>query len=181
MATAVSSFYEGRLTARVQWDPDEVGGDPSVTISELTSTLPEYALLLHGALLFPDPETGVRNKPREGTFEMRSLTFAATVGTDLAFNASDVVIDLAFNTIDGEEPPDQDRVPWMQHDYPIGNIEEAFVGQDADGPLTLVGRWSIIGSALDEDGNGIDYNADWLGVGNARADLFGAFGAEVAP
>ena len=42
-----------------------------------------------------------------------------------------------------------------------------FVGQDADGPLGIIGNWSLTGDAF--------------GVGETRGPIRGAFGADFQP
>ena len=46
-------------------------------------------------------------------------------------------------------------------------LEGMFVGQDADGPLGIIGNWSLTGGVF--------------GVGEARGPIRGAFGADFQP
>ena len=60
-------------------------------------------------------------------------------------------------------------------------IDGQFVGEHSDGPLGMIGVWSLPGnSPSDEDGfRSHTYRDHWFGVGNMRAEIVAAFGADL--
>ena len=184
------NMYTGGVEARVRWsdawaaDADKVG-DLSLTLTDLESTIPAFGLIRHGAHPDSDPtHPGGKDRARgEGWEEVRAITFSAPIKSDMTFDNSTTekmqrTLDLEYNTFNGEtEPILQDD--GTSAGTPTGWIRGSFVGQDADGPLGLLGTWGIDG-AHDTVGTGIRH---WLTTGNTWAGLplRGAFGADIAP
>ena len=69
-------------------------------------------------------------------------------------------------------------------------IDGKFVGQHVDGPLGLIGVWSLPGEVVEFNGSTAGQRwpdlfdrsnrNHWLGVGNQRGEISGAFGADIA-
>ncbi len=55
------------------------------------------------------------------------------------------------------------------------SVDGSFVGRNADGPMGLIGTWVIKSSSSSYP------NRHQIGIGNTRAPIYGAFGADVAP
>ena len=99
---------------------------------------------------------------------------------------------MVYDTPDGTLPPSGNPDNGDFFNAPAtarvveGSISGLFAGQDADGPLSTLGTWTLEGGVNDsrfEDGvlvEGSD-RTNYLGVGNARNTIHGAFGADIAP
>ena len=192
VAVQRETFYTGRIEARISWDSDAVGGDLRVSIIDLTSTDPEYGLIQHGNPAHPTNPT---------VADVRRLTFNVTVNENLEFvnaldnpnvaGAKELIYEVEYDTLGGGEPtgdaaPSFGNPPGTEggkiiDKLPLGSVAGRFVGQDPDGPLAVIGRWTIIGSercrSCVDDRPGLMF----LGVGDNRAPIYGAFGADIAP
>ena len=174
LAVGATIFYTGTIEARVQWDADDItDGQIRFTISDLTATDPKYGALRHGNL---DTVVGDTVTLADGTYDVRDLIFTATITHDsdgkVGFaSASGHVATVMYDTLDGTATLGGSITPNM-----TSTIGGSFVGQDADGPLSMIGTWSITGD-VDSDA----WRQPYLGVGTERAPLYGSFGAEIAP
>ena len=60
-------------------------------------------------------------------------------------------------------------------------IDGQFVGPHAEGPLGIIGVFALPGNVIHSSVNAIAWRDHWFGVGNTRAEIVGAFGADFAP
>ena len=59
-------------------------------------------------------------------------------------------------------------------------IDGQFVGEHADGPLGMIGVWALPGNVISDEQavRSFEWRDHWLGVGNTRAEIVAAFGAD---
>ena len=186
------NMYTGGVEARVRWaaDMDTAAnvGELALTLTDLESTIPAFGRIRHGAHPDSDPtHPGASEQRGEGWEEVRAITFSALIKSDMTFDNSGLAstertLDLEYNTYNGEAAADikgaDSDGTVLVAGTPTGWIRGSFVGQDADGPLGLLGTWGIEGST---GGERDTYH--WLTTGNTYAGLplRGAFGADIAP
>ncbi len=109
------------------------------------------------------------------------VLYGSQVGTASAFAIQNLPTDSALAKRGIDAPADLSTAV----------IDGKFVGQHTDGPLGLIGVWSLPGEAVSFNGSSDgerwtdlferSYRDHWLGVGNQRGEISGAFGADIAP
>ena len=207
VAAVRGNMYTGGVEARVRWaaNMDNVDnvGKVTLTLTDLTSTIPAFGLIRHGWHPDSNPaNTQYADRARgDGWEEVRAITFpTADIKSDMTFcncvsgraklTRNPRALTLEYNTFDGKLTQKITRAhPATPAGTPKGWIQGSFVGQDADGPLGLIGTWEIKGSTGDDTFLGINQAADanfaehLLSTGNSggRWPLHGAFGADIAP
>ena len=110
-------FYEGDVTARVQWDAATVAGELRVDISDLTARESGggFGLLQHGLINYRAADnTFTRSRP--GTFDVETLTFWADIGADasgkIGFEETDIDVAITYADLPGELKGYRDDTLW---------------------------------------------------------------------
>ena len=153
-----TTFFEGSVEVLAQWDATWGGrvGDASRRVGRLTMTISGLASSDGDTPLARGPSNpfGGPNPPEDTPLE--AIIFK---GVDIRVNTS--TNEVGFNGGDYEFR----FGPLGTRSYPSGTpnvIDGKFVGQDADGPLAVIGTWTVTNLAL-----------KW-----PNDELYGSFGAE---
>ena len=108
-------FYEGDVTAKVQWDAATVAGDLRVEISDLTSRDGGFGLLQHGLINYRAADNSF-TRSRPGTYDVETLTFRADIAADadgkIGFEETDIDVAISYRDFPGELKGYRDDTLW---------------------------------------------------------------------
>ncbi len=150
LAIQNGDFYSGTIAVRVEWAATSVGGDLAAVISDLENVGNGDPLLY--AVAATDKRA------------IREIVFAARVDADLSFEDESVAAITYFGGATGLDTEMSTTA----------SLQGKFVGQDIDGPLGVIGTWTLKGGNAGAPGQ--------IGnIGNNSHMIHGAFGAEVGP
>ena len=156
VAVQNKTYLTGTVQAAVTWKTDTVGGDLNVTISDLANDNGDMLAL----------------KEAEGYATIRDIVFpeisvkqglAANELNQLVFKEVGHAVRYRFEAID---KPDERGAT-------AGGIDGRFVGRGVDGPVGVIGTWSLDDSSV---GRVNDDASELVDLGNV---IYGAFGAEL--
>ena len=100
-------FYEGDVTAKVQWDAATVAGQLRVDLNDLTAREGGgLGLLQHGLRNYWDAGNRTFTRSRPGTYDVETLTFWADIGADangkIGFEETDIDVAITYGDLPGE-------------------------------------------------------------------------------
>ena len=100
-------FYEGDVTAKVQWDAATVAGELRVDLNDLTARESGgLGLLQHGLINYWDAGNRTYTRSRPGTYDVETLTFWADIGADrngkIGFEETDIDVAITYGDLPGE-------------------------------------------------------------------------------
>ncbi len=150
LAIQNADFYMGTIAVRVEWAAGSVGGDLAAVISDLENVGNGDPLLY--AVAATDKRA------------IREIVFAADV------DAVDGKLSFQDNT--GADITYFAATGLTTAPSTAASLQGKFVGQDIDGPLGVIGTWTLKGAAA---------AAATGQIGNNAHMIHGAFGAEVGP
>ncbi len=151
LAIQNADFYMGTIAVRVEWAAGSVGGELAAVISDLENVGNGDPLLY--AVAATDKRA------------IREIVFATDVDAvdgKLSFQ-DNTAADITYFAATGLTTAASTAA----------SLQGKFVGQDIDGPLGVIGTWTLKGADDDDDATGQ--------IGNNAHMIHGAFGAEVGP
>ena len=181
LAVQNADFYAGTVSVRVEWTPNTIGeSSVAAVISDLENVANGDPLVYKGVL--PDPIDATKLITKTSS-EIRDIVFLANVSADsedhtLSFTSSDMASARPKLTFADRNLAD---VLLYQAAATAATLEGKFVGQDIDGPLGVLGTWTLqLAGPVKVNGEYPNSNSIHYQIGNGLM-IHGAFGAEVGP